>query len=221
VEEVPVMRKFFPTLMTSAIVFLWILMSQSAFAITIGFDPDSQNVNLGDPVTINLTISDLGDHTPESLGTFDLNLLFDPTILGIDTTDSDGDGVIDSVDIDPRSQLDIYGWHLNSMGASLTGPGVLNIYDLSFDDEDDLNNYQDGSFPLATITFSAIGVGTSMLSVDPATILLGDAAGNTLTADLTGGSVSVSSVSPVPEPTTCLLMGAGLASLIGLRRKKL
>ena len=211
------MKKILFSLITLAVAFLGILLSQQTFAVTISFQPETQNVNLGDTPTINLIISDLGDHKSVSLSTFDLDLLFDPNVLGIDTTDGDGDGVIDNVDIDPRSQLDIYGWHQNYLSARLTASGVLNIYDLSFDTESDLNNYQDGSFPLATVTFNAIGVGTSILSINPATLRLGDAAGNSLTASLANGSINVT---PVPIPTTCLLMSVSLIGLWKLKRKK-
>ena len=215
------MKKTFLALMAAAI--LSVLISLPASAITIGFQPATQDVTLGDSLAVNLVISDLGDYTPPSLSTFDLNVLFDPAILTIDPTDSDNDFVIDSVVIDPTNQLDLWGFGMNLVSAGMTGAGILNIYDLSFDTTDDLNNFQAGSFTLATIAFDAVGPGTSGLAVDPATMILGDAAGDPLfQVALMDGTVNVTQppVAPVPEPATCLLMGAGLAGLFGRRRRK-
>ncbi|MFX0141611.1 MAG: hypothetical protein ACFFDN_48685, partial [Candidatus Hodarchaeota archaeon] len=46
----------------------------SAFAITIGVNPPSQNVPLGDSFDVSIDITGLGDFSPDSLGTFDLDL---------------------------------------------------------------------------------------------------------------------------------------------------
>jgi hypothetical protein len=71
------MKKTFLTLVASAV--MSILLSLPAWAISIDFQPSSQNVNLGDSFDVDLVISDLGNGMAPSLGAFDLDILFDST----------------------------------------------------------------------------------------------------------------------------------------------
>jgi len=182
-----------------------VFFSISALAITIGFEPVSQEVGVGDPASVNLVISGLGDYSEPSLGAFDLDIHFDPTILAFDSA-TFGDPVL-------GDQLDIWGLGLNPMGASITSPGVLDIWEVSLDTADDLNNFQAGSFTLATLTFSTLTVGTSPLEIIINS--LGDAYGNPLSLDVQSGNIS-----PVPEPATFILIGFGLGGIGILRRKR-
>ena len=182
-----------------------VFFSISALAITIGFEPVSQEVVVGDLASVNLVISGLGDYSEPSLGTFDLDIHFDPAILAFDSA-TFGDPVL-------GDQLDIWGLGLNPMGASVTSPGVLDIWEVSLDTADDLNNFQAGSFTLATLTFSTLTVGTSPLEIIIDS--LGDAYGNPLSADVQSGNIS-----SVPAPATFILLGFGLGGIGILRRKK-
>ena len=169
-----------------------------ARAIVIGFDPAAQTVAPGSMVDVALTISDLGDFAPPSLGIFDMDVAFDPAIL-------------DPAIVVFGTELDLFG--LGSIQDVVSvGPGVLNLFELSVDLPADLDALQAGAFTLATLTFDALAVGASPLNV--AIIDLGDSFGDPLDATVTGGSITVAQAStPIPEPSTILLFGVGLAGL--------
>ena len=166
-------------------------------AITIGFSPVSQDVALGDQAFVDLAISGLGDGAAPSLGVFDLDVSFDPLVLNLSSV-SFGD------------QLDILG--LGSWKEAITGVGMVNLFELSFDSPDDLDSLQADSFVLASLTFDTLALGESPLTLSIKA--LGDSWGDPLIADVQSGSVSV-----VPEPSTILLVGSGLVGL-GCFRKK-
>ena len=69
----------------------------------------------------------MGSNIAPSLGTFDLDLSFNNSILSLDSV-AFGD------------QLDILG--LGSLQIATPGTGIVNLYELSFDSVDDLNNLQ-------------------------------------------------------------------------------
>lgn len=187
-----------------ALVMLSVFIPTTSQAITIGFDPVSQEVYVGSPADVELVISGLGNGTWPSVGIFDLDISFDPSILDFASA-TFGDPVL-------GDQLDIWDLGGNPMDASITSPGVLNIYEVSLDLPWDLDDFQADSFTLATLTFDTLAVGTS--SLDISINALGDAWGDPLSADVLSGSIS-----PIPEPSTMLLVSCGLVGLVGFRRR--
>ena len=173
-----------------------------AVAATISIMPAGQTVLPGTPASIDISISGLGDGFPPSLGVYDLTITFDPAILSFSSV-SWGSG------------LDVLG--LGSIQSATPGTGSINLFELSLDQASDLNSLQPASFPLFTLHFGTLGVGTSPLTLS--LNALGDADGAPIAADLANGAITVSSgdAAPVPEPSTTVLL-ALLFSIAVVRR---
>lgn len=75
-----------------------------------------------------------------------------------------------------------------------------------------------GSGTLATIHMNAIGTGTSALSFTAADTLFLNSNGDTITMQLVDRTLQVAAV--VPEPSSYLLLGAGIAGLAAWRRRQ-
>jgi len=178
-----------------------VFFSISALAITIGFEPVSQIVPVGEPVSVDLVISGLGDYSEPSLGSFDLNITYDTAIL-------------DFTGYTLGSYLgDISLWEAVDDSWGETTPGTINLAEVSLLSVSELDALQPSSFPLATLTFDTLTIGTS--SLDISITALGDAYGNPLSADVQSGTIA-----PVPEPATFILIGFGLGGIGILRRKR-
>jgi hypothetical protein len=189
-----------------AVASLWLSASAArAATITLVVTPQSAP---GANVDVALRIADLVDAAAPSLGTFDLDVAYDPTVLGSPSVVF-GDPVL-------GDQLDLFA--LGALGPTATpGFGSINLFELSLDSVADLNSLQAGAFTLATLTFAPLSFGTSFLNV--IVNVLGDAVGDPLSATVIPSTVTVDvSATAVPEPATLMLVGGGVGAYLARRR---
>jgi hypothetical protein len=179
------------------------LTAAPANAVMLTIVPESPTVNLGGTFSVDVVAAGLLGGSAPSIGTYDLNVGYDASLLSLANV-TFGNG------------LDVLG--LGSLrDASASTAGLANVFELSFDSIANLDLLQPDTFKLFTLTFNANSIGTSVFGL---TInALGDSAGNSLSADTTGASVSVTPV-PLPPTPWLLLSGFGVASAF-FRRKQL
>lgn len=192
------LRKFWISLM--------LLFTVDAHAISIDLVADHTSVTTGNLVSVAVNISGLNDTSAPSLGVYDLDVIFDNSLF-----------VFNNLiwgDSSKGNLLDLSGF--GSLQSSNLSAGLINLFELSFDDIAGLNNSQAGEFTLFTLVFNAIAIGNGNFSLGAN--LLGDAEGSSLSIDtVTNTQVAVNSVA-VPEPSSWLLM-LGLLAVVVLRAR--
>lgn len=177
-------------------------------AVTIGFEPKTQNIFLGSTINIDLFIWDFGDHTSPSLSVFDIDVSYNTMVLSF-------------IDYKLSSHLgDISSCEALDLSYGEQQHGTINLANLSLLSPDELNSFQPSEFAFATLTFKAIAPGSSKLNFTNAS--LGDEQRDCLDIQIEPGNINV-----VPTPATILLLGSSFACLITERfmrrrnRKKL
>lgn len=154
-------------------------------------------VTTGDTLSISLEVTGLGS---EIVAAFDLDVLFDNSILSTDMVN------IDSVTL-------MGGLSDTIFDVDVSVPGALNVWALSLLSDADIAALQDpmgGTFSLFTIDFTAIADGTTSLSLGPMSAAMGK--------DVKGYDNIPIIPSQVPEPGSLALLAiAGLAAA-GMRR---
>jgi hypothetical protein len=175
-------------------------------AVTLRLVPGMTTVDLGDPLSIDIVVSELGAGNAPSVGDFDFDITYDDTILlatGVDFGLLLGDPGLFEADA----------------GFDLSISGVVDLFEVSFLSTTELDTLQPSSFTLATLSFNTVGLGTSALNFTQ--INLDDAFAQSLNPVMLGSSVTVvSSVSAIPIPPTLWLFGASLISFIGFSNRK-
>ena len=170
----------------------------TAGAVIFSWNPSSQVISQGTPVSVDLVVSDLGG---SALGAFDVNVSFAPGILGLSGV------TFGSLLGDPITEA----LALSTPG----GPGTVELTEVSFLAPADLLLLQSSSFSVATLQFDTLGVGSSPLDIS--ILSVSDANGGELSATSQSGVVTVrTSVAEVAEPATLMLLTAGLVLTGGL-----
>lgn len=181
-----------------------------AGAISIWLSPAQQTVAPSGTVDLTLRVSGLSTGAAPSLGLFDLNVNFDPAMLGFQSV-AFGDPSL-------GNPLDAGAGSMEGTGGNPLA-GILNLYSLSLDQASALDAYQADAFTLATLRFQVLGAGETLLSLSD--VLLGDAVGAELASSI-GAAARVGVAQSVPDggmPSTgALVLAAGV--VFGLVRPR-
>jgi hypothetical protein len=201
--EAETMLRTLVSLLSSCVV----LCAAPAGAVAIGFVPSDQTVDLGAAVGVDLVISDLGDFTAPSLGSFDLDVIYDPAILSAP-----------SVTLTPLLGDGSLGETIEGVDVSI--PGIIDVFLVSLLLQQQLEALQPASFVFLNLSFDAIAPGTSALELTQ--LLLGDALGAELVATAGSGSITVRGPGTgIPEPSLAgLLLAAALGVFTRQRRAR-
>lgn len=191
-----------------------------AAAISINLTSTKQEVTVGEALSLDVAIVDLGNLSAPSVSTFDFDLGFDPGVLDF-TGITFGDPLLgNQVDRSGTARQFTVQGIFDAVGFS-EAPGVVNFFEESFDLPQDLDTLQPEAFTLATLDFVAQADGNGDLAL--MLNALGDSQGNPLTL----GTIKVSSITvtgpigqSVPEPMTSWLslLGLMVASSWGIKK---
>lgn len=184
--------------------FLMLVSCRTVDATTLNFNPSLQEVFIGDIVEVDLYIYGLGHQEAPSIGAFSLDILWDPRKLRLSS-------------VILGDQLDLLG--TGSWTSIIPkGLGSVGIYEVSFGSIDCINANQLDEFSLATLTFDAILIGSSLLGTTSEVFGLAD--GTSYTIDIIEmGRINIVEANPVPISSTILLLCSGLMGAFFFRRK--
>jgi hypothetical protein len=175
---------------------LWCAAPARAAVITF----DSVAVGENGEFTLEIRVSDVDD-----LFTFGFDLVFNPAIIQPVAV---AEGSFLSSGLTPGGEIFFFGGDTSTLGLLSSVSGSLFNQALG----------ASGSGILATITFQSLVAGNAGLEF--ANVFFFDSAfpqGNLIPVDLLPGVVTVGAV---PEPSTLLLVGLGLAALTRSRRRR-
>ena len=187
---------------TLVLCLLPLLLAVRGEAISIGLSPSPVATSVGGSFSLDLVVAGLGDGIAPSLGAYDLDVLFDTSLMSLDSV----------------SFGDLLGGAADALqDAFANGVGSWNVSELSLLSPSELDALQPASFVLATLDFTAVAEGTGSVALGNA--IAGDGFGSPLELQLGAARVEIGGGAVVPEPGAALLFGLGALAVARARRR--
>lgn len=180
------------------------LAAVPASAVSLSLQPNAISAAPGDPVTLALRIGGLDAAGIDGLGSFDVEIVYDPAVLSFGSYTLGG----------LLGDLSAF----EAIDYSVVQSGRIQLSEISLLDMPTLAALQPDSFELATLRFTmdpkGVGKG-SAVSIDKVWVL-GDASGQSFDFDSPAGQV----VRVVPEPSIYAMLLLGLGALGATARRR-
>ncbi len=167
-------------------------------AAQLSLAPPTGLIQVGETISVDLRVSDLGNFASPSLGAFAAKVLYAQSVLHLESW-AYGDllgNLSDSNETD---------WDTDDGTA-----GAIGLDEFSWLSDDLLDAMQPGAFTLATLVFRGVAPGTAALNL--VNVDLADAFYNTLTPTaVTGATIQVNAAPIAPPILLMLPLGLWLA----------